>query len=43
MCQLSPSKEIAVELYRKSFLLNNPLLNEHYPIENNFYFEFIER
>ena len=43
MCQLSPSTEIAVELYLKSFLLNNPLLDEHYPIENNFYFEFIER
>lgn len=43
MCQLSPSTEIAVELYRKSFLINNPLLDEHYPIENNFYFEFIER
>jgi hypothetical protein len=43
MCQLSPSTEIAVELYRKSFLLNNPLLDEHYPIENNFYFEFIDK
>lgn len=43
MCRLSPLTEIAMELYRKSFLINNPLLDEHYPIENNFYFEFIER
>lgn len=43
MHRLSPMKEVAKELYRKSFLVNNPLLDEHYPIENNFYFEFIER
>jgi len=43
MCKLSPVTEIAMELYRRSFLANNPLLDENYPIENNFYFEFIER
>lgn len=38
-----PITEIAKELYRQSFLINNHLLDEHYPIENNFYFEFIDR
>ena len=41
ICRLSPVTDIAKEIYRKSFLINNPLLNKDYPIENNFYFEFI--
>jgi hypothetical protein len=41
MLRLSPMTDISKRLYRQSFLQNNPLLDENYPVENNFYFEFL--
>lgn len=41
MAHLSPQTEIAKTIYQKSFLCNNPTLNEDYHFDNNFYFEFI--
>jgi hypothetical protein len=43
MVHLLPITEIAQLLYRNSFFINNPLLDKNYPVENHFYFEFIER
>lgn len=41
MSHLSPQIEIAKTIYQKSFLVNNPMLNEGYQFSNHFYFEFI--
>lgn len=41
MAHLIPQTEIAKTIYQKSFLLNNPTLNEDYHFSNHFYFEFI--
>ena len=41
MAHLVPQTEIAKTIYQKSFLLNNPTLNEDYHFSNHFYFEFI--
>ena len=38
---LTPQTEISKIVYQKSFLANNPLLNEDYRFENHFYFEFL--
>ncbi len=40
LAHLSPQTEIAKVIYQKSFLVNNPTLNEDYHFSNNFYFEF---
>lgn len=39
---LVPQTEIAKEIYQKSFLFNNPTLNEDYHFSNHFYFEFFQ-
>lgn len=39
--RLSPQTDIAKVIYQKSFLCNNPTLNEDYQFSNHFYFEFI--
>ena len=41
MAHLVPQTEIARVIYQKSFLVNNPTLNEDYHFSNNFYFEFV--
>lgn len=41
LAHLSPQTEIAKIIYQKSFLVNNPTLNEDYHFSNNFYFEFV--
>ena len=41
MAHLVPQTEIAKTIYQKSFLLNNPTLNEDYHFSNHFYFEFV--
>jgi hypothetical protein len=41
LAHLSPQTEIAKVIYQKSFLVNNPTLNEDYHFDNNFYFEFV--
>ena len=38
---LAPQTDIAEQTYQKSFLLNNPTLNEDYHFSNHFYFEYI--
>lgn len=38
---LLPQSEITQVIYQKSFLLNNPTLNEDYHFSNHFYFEYI--
>lgn len=38
---LLPQSEISQVVFQKSFLLNNPTLNEDYHFSNHFYFEFI--
>lgn len=38
---LAPQTDIASAIYQKSFLANNPTLNEDYHFFNHFYFEFI--
>ena len=38
---LVPQTDIARAVYQKSFLSNNPTLNEDYHFSNHFYFEFI--
>lgn len=38
---LEPQTDIATSIYQKSFLANNPTLNEDYHFSNHFYFEFI--
>ena len=38
---LEPQTDIATSIYQKSFLTNNPTLNEDYHFSNHFYFEFI--
>ena len=38
---LEPQTDIATSIYQKSFLANNPTLNEDYNFSNHFYFEFI--
>lgn len=38
---LAPQTDIASAIYQKSFLANNPTLNEDYHFSNHFYFEFI--
>lgn len=40
--RLVPQTDIAMAIYQKSFLCNNPTLNEEYRFENHFYFEFIK-
>ena len=42
MTHLSSQTEIAKTIYQKSFLANNPTLNEDYLFSNHFYFEFME-
>ena len=39
--RLVSQTDIAKEVYQKSFLCNNPTLNEDYQFSNHFYFEFI--
>lgn len=39
--RLVSQTDIAKEIYQKSFLCNNPTLNEDYQFSNHFYFEFI--
>lgn len=41
ICHLAPQTDIARIVYQKSFLTNNPMLNEDYNFSNHFYFEFI--
>lgn len=36
-----PQADIAKAFYQKSFLANNPMLNEDYHFSNHFYFEFV--
>ncbi len=36
-----PQTDIAKAFYQKSFLANNPMLNEDYHFSNHFYFEFV--
>ena len=38
---LEPQTDIANSIFQKSFLANNPTLNEDYHFFNHFYFEFI--
>lgn len=38
---LEPQTNIAISIYQKSFLTNNPTLNEYYHFSNHFYFEFL--
>lgn len=38
---LFPQTDIAKEIYQRSFLANNPTLNEDYHFSNHFYFEFL--
>ncbi len=38
---LVPQTEIATIIYQKSFLVNNPTLNEDYHFSNHFYFEYL--
>lgn len=38
---LEPQTDIATSIFQKSFLANNPTLNEDYHFSNHFYFEFI--
>jgi hypothetical protein len=40
VAHLTPPTEAAKVIYQKSFLANNPKLNEDYHFSNNFYFEF---
>ena len=40
--RLTSQTEIAQIIYQKSFLCNNPMLNEDYQFSNHFYFEFLE-
>ena len=40
MCHLIPQVDISTIIYQKSFLCNNPTINEDYHFDNNFYFEF---
>ena len=39
--RLSPQIDIAKVIYQKSFLCNNPTLNEDYQFSNHFYFEYL--
>lgn len=41
MPHLAPQTDIAKVIYQKSFLANNPTLNEDYHFSNHFYFEFV--
>ena len=41
MSHLAPQTDIAKVIYQKSFLANNPTLNEDYNFSNHFYFEFV--
>lgn len=38
---LEPQTDIATSIYQKSFLANNPTLNEDYNFSNHFYFEYL--
>ena len=38
---MEPQTDIAKSIYQKSFLANNPTLNEDYRFSNHFYFEFV--
>lgn len=40
--RLAPQTDIAKEVYQKSFLCNNPTLNEDYRFVSHFYFEFFQ-
>ena len=42
MNRLKPQSDISKTIYQKSFLFNNPTLNEDYSFANHFYFEFLE-
>lgn len=42
MNHLNPQSDISKIIYQKSFLCNNPTLNEDYSFANHFYFEFLE-
>ena len=39
--RLIPQADIAKVIYQKSFLCNNPTLNEDYQFSNHFYFEYL--
>ena len=41
MCHLTPQVDISTIIYQKSFLCNNPTINEDYHFSNHFYFEYI--
>ena len=41
MCHLIPQVDISTIIYQKSFLCNNPTINEDYHCSNHFYFEYI--
>lgn len=41
ICKLKPRTEIAIVLYKKSYLQNNPYLSEDCDYENDPYFEYI--
>lgn len=41
MCHLIPQVDISTIIYQKSFLCNNPTINEDYHFSNHFYFEYI--
>lgn len=40
--RFSPQTEIAQKIYQKSFLCNNPTLNEEYCFDSHFYFEYFQ-
>lgn len=42
MKHLIPQTGIAMEVYKRSFFQNNPMLTDGYQYENHFYFEFID-
>ena len=41
MCHLIPQVDISTIIYQKSFLCNNPTINEDYHFSNHFYFEYL--
>ena len=41
MKHLTPQTGFALEVYKRSFFQNNPMLTDSYQYENHFYFEFI--
>ena len=41
MCNPIPQIDISTIIYQKSFLCNNPTINEDYHFSNHFYFEYL--